>query len=77
MKIDSYLSNKKITQANFAETLNVSAGMVTQWLKGYRPISPEKCVEIEKATNGMVTRKDLRPKDWKKIWPELAEKKAA
>lgn len=77
MKITTYLNSKKMSQANFAESLNVSAGMVTQWLNGHRPISPERCVEIEQVTGGMVTRKDLRPKDWKKIWPELAEKKAA
>ena len=32
----------------------------------------ERCVPIERATNGAVTRKDLRPDDWQEIWPELA-----
>ncbi len=27
---------------------------------------------IERATNGAVTRRDLRPDDWHEIWPELA-----
>ena len=27
--------------------------------------------QIEKLTNGAVTRKDLRPDDWHEIWPEL------
>jgi DNA-binding transcriptional regulator YdaS (Cro superfamily) len=34
--------------------------------------SPENCVVIERATGGLVTRKDLRPDDWERIWPELA-----
>jgi len=29
-------------------------------------------VSIERATDGAVTRKDLRPEDWHEIWPELA-----
>lgn len=37
----------------------------------------EICAQIELASNGEVTRKDLRPNDWHRIWPELAEKKAA
>ena len=32
-----------------------------------------RCVQIEKLTNGAVTRKDLRPDDWHEIWPELKE----
>lgn len=51
--------------------------MVYQWLTRSRPVSPEKCVAIEKETNGKVSRKDLRPDDWELIWPELAKKKAA
>lgn len=37
---------------------------------GLSPISPKRCVEIELATNGLVTRKDLCA-DWADIWPEL------
>ncbi len=34
-------------------------------------LSPGLCMQIEKATNGLVTRKDLRPNDFHIIWPEL------
>lgn len=27
---------------------------------------------VEKATDGAVSRRDLRPDDWESIWPELA-----
>jgi len=71
MNISEYLCSNKITQASFADLVGVSIGMVNQWLTGNRPVSPEKCVIIEKITNGEVTRKDLRPNDWQAIWPEL------
>jgi len=34
--------------------------------------SPALAVRIEQATDANVTRKDLRPDDWREIWPELA-----
>ena len=37
--------------------------------RGVVPI--EHCVAIERATAGAVTRRDLRPADWHRIWPEL------
>jgi hypothetical protein len=36
-----------------------------------RKPSPEYCVAIERATEGKVSRRDLRPDDWAAIWPEL------
>ena len=46
---------------------------IRQWQHGYadRVPSPENCVSIEQATKGAVTRRDLRPEDWHRIWPEL------
>lgn len=32
-----------------------------------------RCVAIERATSGAVSRRDLRPLDWREIWPELEE----
>ena len=45
---------------------------VAPWMAGDRPLSPIRCVAIEQATAGAVTRQDLRPDDWAAIWPELA-----
>lgn len=44
---------------------------------GYRPCAPALAVDIEVASSGQVTRPELRPTDWQRIWPELAEKRAA
>lgn len=39
---------------------------------GRRP-SPQLAVAIERATEGAVTRRELRPDDWWLIWPELID----
>ncbi|WP_232343240.1 transcriptional regulator [Burkholderia pseudomallei] len=72
MNLASYLAEQKLTQAAFAELLGVSQGLIYQWLTGRRPVAADKCVVIERATNGAVTRRDLRS-DWSSIWPELIE----
>lgn len=36
-----------------------------------REPSPQLCVDIERETAGSVSRRDIRPGDWHRIWPEL------
>ena len=52
-----------------------SDAQIRQWQHRYkkRLPSPENCTGIELATNGQVTRPELRPSDWQQIWPELPE----
>lgn len=71
MRLDSYL--QQVTQTDLAEKLGISQGLVSMWSSGTRPVPIERCVEIERATDGQVTRQELRPDDWQNIWPELAE----
>jgi DNA-binding transcriptional regulator YdaS (Cro superfamily) len=44
---------------------------VSNW-RGRGNVPTEHCAGIEAATKGIVNRRDLRPDDWQKIWPELA-----
>jgi DNA-binding transcriptional regulator YdaS (Cro superfamily) len=60
MKLVKYLEKEKISQARFAELLEVTPGAVSQWCNGY-PIAPENVLKIERATGGKVTRHELRP----------------
>lgn len=60
-----------------SQQLGVSVPTVSNWISGKRPIPPKRCVQIEQLTNGAVTRKDLRPHDWREIWIELADKEPA
>lgn len=39
---------------------------------GHKTASAEIAARTESATGGVVTRKALRPDDWKQIWPELS-----
>lgn len=71
MNLDQYLSDKNA--ADLARALGISPVLVSQWRKATRPVPIERCTQIETATGGQVSRKDLRPHDWMRIWPELAD----
>ena len=77
MRLAEYLSSDgAVTVKELAARIGVrSEAQVRQWQHGYadRQPSPQYCVAIEQATDGAVTRQDLRPSDWHKIWPELAQ----
>jgi DNA-binding transcriptional regulator YdaS (Cro superfamily) len=52
-----------------------SDAQIRQWRtkhKGRIP-DPANCMAIERATDGAVTRRDLRPDDCEAIWPDLIE----
>lgn len=62
---------KTHTQTELSIAIGVSPGMISLWVTGRKAVTPARCVAIENATNGQVTRKELRPADWHLIWPEL------
>lgn len=57
--------------AALAQRLGVTKAAVHQWKDAARQVPLEHCAAIEQATDGEVTRRDLRPDDWHRIWPEL------
>ena len=58
-----------------ARRLCVAPSLPSMWLKRGR-VPADHCAAIEMATG--VSRRRLRPTDWRRIWPELAaEEKAA
>lgn len=77
MNLKTYISSGHGNAKVLAEKLSIHPSFLSQMVSGDRAISPERCVLIEQATNGAVTRKDLRPDDWERIWPELSEKEGA
>lgn len=77
MKLPKYLSGARGRGSILASRLNVAPQQIYQWASGSRGVPIERCVEIEQATDGAVTRQDLRPDDWHRIWPELADKASA
>lgn len=62
------------TQALIAKKIKAHQPDIYRWASKERPVPINKCYAIEQATNGLVTRKDLRPNDWHLIWPELVDK---
>ena len=79
MRLAEYIKKRKgLTIPELTEAIGLkSQAQVRQWQHGYsgRLPSPINCVAIERATKGVVTRRDLRPNDYHLIWPELAPAK--
>lgn len=61
------------SQASLASSIGVKQQHVWNWLNRGDAIPTEYCYPIEQATKGAVTRQDLRPDDWQRIWPELVK----
>ena len=70
-QIISLLGGTKVV----AKMCNVAPPAVTQWRT--RGIPHGQLVflaaTLEKQSHGLVTRKDLFPKSWHFVWPELAQ----
>jgi DNA-binding transcriptional regulator YdaS (Cro superfamily) len=47
--------------SNLARAIGVTAPSVHQWITEVRPVPPGRCISIEQATSGDVTRYELRP----------------
>jgi DNA-binding transcriptional regulator YdaS (Cro superfamily) len=76
VNLNEYLgAEDAVSTTELARSIGVDPAQVRQWRYGYvgRKPEPKSCVAIEQATNGQVTRQDLRPDDWHLIWPELIE----
>ena len=72
MDINTYLNSVE-SAASLSRKLGISPVLISQWKNGTRPVPIERCPDIERATEGAVSRRDLRPDDWERIWPELAK----
>ena len=55
-----------------AQRCQISEAYLYQVLSGRREASAELAVLIEQHSGKRFTRQMLRPKDWARVWPELA-----
>lgn len=53
--------------------IDVPPSFVSKMVSGEKAIPAEHCKAIESFTGGEVTCQDMRPNDWHKYWPELAD----
>lgn len=60
-----------------AQHLGVVPSFVNKMASGERPIPFEHGAAIDAFTAGAVSRRDMFPDDWQRIWPELATTPAA
>ena len=70
-KLRNFCESGGMSGSELARSIGVSAPTVAEWCSGRRPVPIARCFAIERATGGVVTRRDLRPDDWQDIWPEL------
>lgn len=76
MNLHDYFNSPDCMSASaLAESIGIkNVAQIRQWQHGYanRLPSPENCLAIERATGGKVTRQELQPEDFIRIWPDLA-----
>lgn len=71
MTLSEFIKQERGNGKLLAEKLGISQSVLSQIAADSSSTSPARCVLIEQFTNGAVTRRELRPKDWLQIWPEL------
>ena len=54
---------------NLAAAMGQSSQVIGNWRS--RGIPLNQCALLEAVSDGVVTRRDMRPDDWHIIWPEL------
>lgn len=73
MNLKEWMSQERGRQAALAKAIGAHAPDLVRWADGDRPIPLQYGAAIEKETGGAVTRKEMFPDDWQRIWPELAD----
>lgn len=71
--LKTWLSAERGRGARLARHLHVPASFVSKMADGEKPVPVEHGAPIEQFTERAVTRQQLFPNDWQRIWPELAE----
>jgi DNA-binding transcriptional regulator YdaS (Cro superfamily) len=76
MDLKTYLAGGRGRGTALAKTIGAHASDVSAWAAGTRPIPIPFGLPIEKATKGLVTRREMFAEDTiRKVWPELLRQK--
>lgn len=80
MKLSEYFdkcraAGERGVQRRVAAEIGSTPVEVSQWAAEVRPVPAHYVPALESACNQEVTRADLRPDDWQRIWPELVTSK--
>lgn len=71
-ELKTWLAQEHGRQVQLAQFLDVRPPVVNAWLSKRKPLPMRHAALIESFTKGAVTRQQLFPADWSRIWPELA-----
>jgi|FreactcultureFD7_1027221.scaffolds.fasta_scaffold00888_5 DNA-binding transcriptional regulator YdaS (Cro superfamily) len=71
MKLKNWIDEAHGRSAALAVFLSVPPSFVTKMANGAKPIPVKHMAPIEIFTDGSVTRQEMCPDEWQKIWPEL------
>lgn len=64
MKLRDYIDAQRGRAAALARALDINPALISQWASS-RGVPSERCIEIERATEGTVRCEELRPDiDW-------------
>jgi len=63
-----YIADHERSKSTLSRAMGVTMPFLGAILKGWRQCPPGKCLAVEAATG--VSRKELRPNDWQKYWPD-------
>ena len=61
MNLKDWMTETGTTQLSLALRIGVTQGLIWQWVNGKARVPAERAVQLERATDGKVTRAELRP----------------
>lgn len=71
-KLRQFLNDRPVQeQSRLANEAGTSLGYLRKAISIGQQVNARLAVRLEKATDSAVMRWDLRPDDWREIWPEL------
>lgn len=77
MDLKTYISQERGRAAALAKAIGAHPPDLSRWADGTRPIPVHFGPAIERESGGLVTRPEMFPDTWQRIWPELAQQPSA
>ncbi len=74
MDLRTWTGAKRGRAAELGRAIGVNPVLIRQWAAG-RPIPVPHMAAIELASGGEVTRQEMCPHEWQRIWPELVSRR--
>jgi DNA-binding transcriptional regulator YdaS (Cro superfamily) len=73
MNLKSWVELERGRATALAKAIDVPQSFVSKMVSGEKAIPAEHCKAIARISEGQVTCQEMRPDDWHKYWPELAD----